>query len=373
MNVILLSVPLFFVLITVEVIADWRTKRGYYRLNDTINDLSMGILYEVAKLFLAILPLAIYAWIYRHARVWTVPATVWGWALAFVLWDFFYYWAHRAMHEVNFLWATHAPHHQSEEYNLSVALRQGVFQPFFSCFFYWPMAVVGVPVEMYLLVAGLNLVYQFWIHTRFVRSLGPLEYVFNSPSHHRVHHGKNPKYLDRNHAGVFIVWDRMFGTFQREEEEPVYGTVEPLASWNPAWGQVKYAAWLAQVGWSAPDRRDLVRVWFKPPGWLPAGVTSTGPAIGDPFPPRYDPPVPRAVAVRAVAEFVVVLALALGLLLFAPKLPALAQAVLSLHVLFGLVAVGAVLEQKPWARWFDPLRVVLLVLTLALGWASARS
>jgi len=147
---------------------------------------------------------------------------------------------------MNVGWATHIAHHQSEEYNLSVALRQGVFQGFFFNFFYLPLAFLGFPPVVYIVCSQINTIYQFWIHTRTVGKLGFLERFMHTPSHHRVHHGRDAKYIDRNHAGVFIIWDKMFGTFQEEEEEPNYGLVSPLQSWNPVWGQVHYFAKLAR-------------------------------------------------------------------------------------------------------------------------------
>ena len=133
------------------------------------------------------------------------------------------------------MWGSHIPHHQSEEYNLSVALRQGVFQGCFFWLFYLPLAFIGFPPALFILMASIDTLYQFWIHTRTIGKLGPLEWVLNTPSHHRVHHAKNPKYIDKNHAGILIIWDRLFGSFVPETEEPRYGIIKPLRSYNPLW------------------------------------------------------------------------------------------------------------------------------------------
>lgn len=157
-----------------------------------------------------------------------------SWAVVFVLVDLAYYWSHRFAHEVNILWAGHVVHHSSEEYNLPVALRQSSLHGLMSWIFYMPLAAIGVPWRMFVTCNAINLVYQFWIHTRAVGQMGSLtEAVMNTPSHHRVHHGVNPKYQDKSYAGVFIVFDRWFWSFQAEEEEPVYGITKPLQSWNP--------------------------------------------------------------------------------------------------------------------------------------------
>ena len=166
--------------------------------------------------------------------------------------DFCFYWFHRIAHEYAAPWATHVVHHQSEEYNLAVALRQSAFEGCFAWVFYLPLAVIGFPPIWYVSMKAINLLYQFWIHTEAIDRLGPLEWVMNTPSHHRVHHARNPKYLDKNYAGMFIIWDRMFGTFQPEEEQPVYGITKPLQSWNPLWANL--AAWveLFEDAWHAP-------------------------------------------------------------------------------------------------------------------------
>ena len=177
------------------------------------------------------------------------------WLGAFVLTDFAYYWAHRLSHEVNLLWIGHSVHHQSEDYNLGVALRQSVLQKVLLIWVYWPLAMLGFPPEMFLTSMAINLLYQFWIHTELIDRMGPLEWVLNTPSHHRVHHGRNPEYIDRNHAGVFIIWDRMFGTFQEEIVKPTYGVTRPTDSFNPVYAQWKPVADL----W-----RDLRAI----PGWL---------------------------------------------------------------------------------------------------------
>ncbi len=173
-------------------------------------------------------------------------------------------------------------HHSSEDYNLAVALRQGAFQGLFSWVFYLPLAFVGFPPSWFAAIMSFNLLYQFWIHTRTIKTLGPLEWVLNTPSHHRVHHARNPKYLDRNYAGTLIIWDRMFGTFQAEEEEPVYGLTKPLDSWNPLWANLHVWRDLFRDAWLAPRWIDKLRIWFMPQGWRPDGIA------GEPAGPRGD-------------------------------------------------------------------------------------
>src|SRR6185436_19175726 len=221
-------------------------------------DLSCGILSQISGIFSKLLAVGIYAWAWRHLAVqrWLPAVPAWAegapfaradafpWlavngpelaagVAAFLLVDLAYYCSHRTSHGVNLLWAGHVVHHSSEEYNLAVALRQSSLHGLFTWVFYLPLALAGIPPETYLVCYALNLVYQFWIHTQAVGRLGRLtELVMNTPSHHRVHHGRNPRYLDRNHAGVFIIWDRLFGTFEPETERVVYGLTKDIHTFN---------------------------------------------------------------------------------------------------------------------------------------------
>ena len=226
MDVVAASIPLFFGLIAVEFAVARVRGRRVYGLSDSISDLSLGILSQLTGLFITLLTYALFAWVSGNLAIqrflpvpaWpsgaplTSPAAFASWAVVFLLVDLCYYWSHRLSHRVHILWAGHVVHHSSEEYNLTVALRQSSLHGLFTWAFYMPLALLGVPWVMFAVCHGLNLIYQFWIHTREVGRLGPLEWFMNTPSHHRVHHGINPKYQDRNYAGVFIIWDRLFGT-----------------------------------------------------------------------------------------------------------------------------------------------------------------
>ncbi|RZK53157.1 MAG: sterol desaturase family protein, partial [Pedobacter sp.] len=220
---IALSVPVFFILIGIELAYSFYKKLGYYRLNDSISNLSQGIGQQVTGLFMKTALFFGYTYIFENWRLLTMPKNVWIWIALFIAVDFFYYWFHRMSHQVNALWAAHIVHHQSEDYNLTVALRQSWFQGWFSWVFYLPLAWLGFDPVMFLTLSAFNTLYQFWIHTQAIKSMGMLEHIINTPSHHRVHHGSNPKYIDKNHAGSLIIWDKMFGTFQKEEEQVYYG------------------------------------------------------------------------------------------------------------------------------------------------------
>ena len=184
---------------------------------------------------------------------WMLPIPV-VWLITFVAYDLCYYFSHRYGHEWRILWASHVAHHQSEAFNLSTALRQ-TSTGWLNAIFYLPLYLVGVPVELVISVGSLNLIYQFWVHTEYVGRLGILEYILVTPSNHRVHHAKNPMYIDKNYGGVFIVWDRVFGTFQDElDTEPCrYGITEQLNSWNPIWANMHIWLDTLKQSWHTPE------------------------------------------------------------------------------------------------------------------------
>jgi alkylglycerol monooxygenase len=343
------------------VLFAWREQKQYYRLNDSVNDLSCGILEQVAGAFLKTALFAGYLFVYERYRLFEIrSSSAVAWLFCWLGVDFFYYWFHRWSHEVNAGWAAHIVHHQSEEMNLAVALRQSVFQGALSWVFNLPLALVGFPPAMFLTVSAINTLYQFWIHTRAIGKLGPLEWVLNTPSHHRVHHGRNPKYIDRNHAGSLIVWDRMFGTFQEEEEEPVYGITRPLASWNPVWANFHYWAELWRTSRRATRLRDRFRIFWKPPGWKPAelGGYEPAPEVDAATYRKFDPPAPRSLRVYVFVHFVLVNLLASAFLYRqAGFTPALRWAVAGL-IVSALASLGGLLEARPWAFGLEIVRLI---------------
>jgi sterol desaturase/sphingolipid hydroxylase (fatty acid hydroxylase superfamily) len=272
-NLIAAAIPAFLMLIALEfVIARFRG-REVARFNDALTDISCGIGSEMAGLFLKAVVLAGYFFLYEHARLFTLSDYGWlEWGVAFVGVDFGYYCWHRCSHRVHFVWAGHVVHHQSQDYNLAVALRQAWFTSLTSWVFYLPLAIIGVSPEVFAINTAISLLYQFWIHTELIDRLGPLEWVFNTPSHHRVHHGVNPAYIDKNYAAILIIWDRMFSTFEEESEPVVYGTVKGFGSWNPVWANFEHWSYLIGEARQASSWRDRLWLWFAPPEWRPAGL-----------------------------------------------------------------------------------------------------
>lgn len=371
-NYVVLAIPVFFGLIALELLVARALERDYYSLADSLNDLSCGVVQQLVEVFAKTALFAGYVFVYGRWRLADVPMTAaWAWVACFLGVDFFYYWFHRVSHRVNAVWATHVVHHQSEEYNLSVALRQGAFQGWFSWAFYLPLALVGFPPLMFLTLSAIDTLYQFWIHTRAIGRLGPLEWVLNTPSHHRVHHACNPKYIDRNYAGTLIVWDRLFGTFKQEEDEPVYGITKPLRSWNPVWANLHVWVELVQKARRAGRLADRVRLFLRPPGWQPdeLGGYEPPPEVDRATYRKFATPVPRALAAYIVGQFVLALAGVNALLFKQADLPRTWLAAGAAAAVLSLVSLAGLFERKRWAWVLEHVRVPALLLPLA-AWTT---
>lgn len=365
-NYIALSVPIFFILIGIELAYTFYKKLKYYRLNDSISNLSQGIGSQLVGLFMKSVLFMGYLYIYEHWRLFEIANTIWTWIILFIGVDFFYYWFHRMSHQVNALWAAHIVHHQSEEYNLTVALRQSWFQGWFSWVFYLPLALVGFDPLIFLTLSSFNTLYQFWIHTRTIKSLGFLEYILNTPSHHRVHHGSNPKYIDKNHAGTLIIWDRLFGTFQKEEEEVYYGITKPLASWNPIWANLHYWQDLIETAKKSDSITDKIKVFLKPPGWFPEklGGFQSAPEIDVVNYRKFHTETAFKVMIYAVLLFLAALALGSYQLFYFDKLTLWPNILIAALSILSMLTCGALLEKKQWFVGVEWLRYFLGAFTL---------
>ena len=263
-DLIQLAIPAFILLMVVEAIADALMRRELYEPKDTAASLTMGIGNVVVGLVSKGMVFALFTWVHKFAAL-QIGYQWWAWVLAFFADDFSYYWFHRTSHECRFFWASHVVHHSSQHYNLSTALRQTWTGAFFGFVFWLWMPLVGFQPIMIFTMQAVSLLYQFWVHTEFVQRLGLLELVMNTPSHHRVHHATNPQYIDRNHAGILIIWDRMFGSFEPEVEHCTYGLTTNINSFNPL--RIAFHEWIAighDLRTARTWRERLVAVFGNP-------------------------------------------------------------------------------------------------------------
>ena len=275
MYLILWAIPIFWVTMFIE----WRLSQDHdvkgYELKDSATSLSMGMGNLLVLFFSKFVALAAFYAVYQF-RFFDMPVdTWWPWLLLIPAEDFCYYWFHRCGHVVRLFWAAHVNHHSSTHYNLSTALRQSWTGPFLTWIFWLPLPLLGFHPLLIILAQSISALYQYWLHTEIIDRMGVFGWVFNTPSHHRVHHGSNPQYLDRNYAGILIIWDRMFGTFEREEARPDYGLTQNIESHNPM--VVAFHEWRAM--WKdlrgAKTWRGRFGYLFAPPGWKEDGTGKT--------------------------------------------------------------------------------------------------
>ncbi len=279
-NLIAYAAPIFTFLIICEFLYGYFRNKNNYRLNDTFTSISLGMISRFPSYLKLGVQGLVYAWIYQSFNFGILNSyDPYVWVLAFVLYDLSYYWLHRCHHEIKILWASHVVHHHGEEFNLSTALRQTGTDFLFKWIFYCPLLLLGVPPEIFVTVAALNLIYQFWVHTEHIDRLGILDYILVTPSNHRIHHAQNKEYVDANYGGVFILWDRLFGTFidERKDLKPIYGTSKPLKSWNPFWANFEVWVEMIRDAWRTEKWSDKVRVFFSRPKWRPEDVTQKYP------------------------------------------------------------------------------------------------
>tara|TARA_A100000171_G_scaffold52317_1_gene70090 strand:- start:13416 stop:14654 length:1239 start_codon:yes stop_codon:yes gene_type:complete len=361
-----IAIPVYFLLIGIELIVHRVQAVKSYRLNDAITNINCGVTSQVTGAFLKVLSIGVYTLIFEKFRIIELPNTALVWIMAFIAYDFFYYWAHRMSHQVNLFWGGHSVHHQSEEYNLSVALRQSSTQTIWTFAFYIPMAIVGVHPILLVSVSGFNLLYQFWIHTESINKLPEwFEAVFNTPSHHRVHHARNPKYIDKNHAGTFIVWDKLFGTFKAEEERPVYGITKNLNSWNPIWANIAHYSDMWSDVKTIPKWSDKFRYVFEKPGWLPDYMGGyRAPEEVDLIKYRkFDTHTAAKLNVYVLVQYIILLAGTAMFLFNLDKMGTSDKLIFAGVIIYSVVSFGALFENRNWGFAMESLRLIFLALT----------
>lgn len=365
---ILIAIPFFLLSLLVEYWLGKRKQIQLYRLNDTVNNLLVGIGQQVCNLFNKAFLFGLFILIYSNFKLFEIPSAWWSVLLCVVLYDFIFYWAHRWGHEINLFWGAHVVHHQSEEYNLSVALRQSWFHNLLAFFLFLPLPLLGFPPLVFGVAAAIQTIGQFWIHTKLVSRLPKfLEYILNTPSHHRVHHSSNAQYLDKNYGGILIIWDRMFGTFKAEEQfEITYGITTQLKSWNPVWANFHYYIELWQKAKSFTSVTDKLKLIFARPGWLPATMNTN--VLQEESKPtvyvKYNSDVKTNLRWYAAIQFAVVLFGSVAFMYNFDTISTFYKFLFAATIFTSMLIIGGIFEQKKWIWIAEYFRLALVVLSL---------
>ncbi|MDP4548724.1 MULTISPECIES: sterol desaturase family protein [Marinobacter] len=373
-----LAIPLFMILMLAEYALLRLQGRSLHRFNDSVNSLSMGLLLLISDALLKAYTFAVFIWLWDNHRLFEFavndPIT---WVVFFLGVDFCYYWFHRVAHEINFLWGAHVGHHQGEEYNLTTALRQSAFQYAFSWLFYLPLALLGCPPVVFVMQFILLKMYQFWLHTQSIKRIPLIEGFMSTPSSHRVHHAKNPIYIDRNYGGTLVIWDRLFGTWQPElASDPChYGTTRPLDTLNPIKANLQHWSMLAKDSRTTARWQDKIMLWFRPTGWRPddcLAMDAADPGMqknGSADRPKYDPQTTWGKKAYVAFAMVVTFVVSTIFIFLSPQLSAMQLAAGVLLVVSGLVIANDLLEGHDRYRWIEWLRMPLMLLFAANLWS----
>ncbi len=375
MNFVPYAIPVFLLMIVLELGYGLLKGNNTYRVNDSINSLSMGLLSTVTKFVFLNIGALVFAQISREYAVWSFDINSLGhWLLAILLYDFLYYWFHRISHERQFFWGSHVVHHQSEDYNLSTALRQTSTSFATTWVFYIPCFFLGMPISMFVSIASAHLIYQFWVHTQHIPKLGIFEWFMVSPSNHRVHHAQNADYIDKNYGGLLIIWDRLFGTFKAEEEnqQAIYGIRVPLRSWNPIWGNLHIFAGMLRDIWHTQRWSDKFRVLWSKTGWHPEDMVERFPEKKSDLQQfeKYNPQRSSLVNGAIILQYLLLAALHFWSAGQSTLLSsALMWAVVLAQVAI-LLVIGAVLDGKAYAGSLEYARLLALSAILWISYSA---
>lgn len=381
-NITGLAVPLFLTLMLFEYILLRLRGKKLHRYNDNISSLSMGLMLLTSDALLKATTFGVFIYLYSEFRFFefsSKEAITWVVFLFGV--DLCYYWFHRCAHEFNILWGAHVGHHQGEEYNLTTSLRQSAFQYAFSWVFYLPLALLGCPPEVFLVQFALLKLYQFWLHTQLINKIPLVEGFLSTPSSHRVHHAKNPIYIDRNYGGTFVIWDRLFGTWQPELDDDVchYGTTRPLNTLSPIKANLQHWSMLLKDTINTKSYKDKVGLWFKPTGWRPEDCIAMDESTkghqmlqhdGCDERVKFDPKTTPAVNVYVGISFAVIMLLTVMFLFNSPILSALNLSAGVFSIVLGVTMLNRFLENKFQFWYIELIRWPVLI---AVFWSLATS
>uniref|UniRef100_A0A3P8RPK6 Alkylglycerol monooxygenase n=1 Tax=Amphiprion percula TaxID=161767 RepID=A0A3P8RPK6_AMPPE len=359
------ATPFFIGLMVLELLVGvLKTGGSVVTISDGLTSISAGMVSRLPMLLMRGCELSAYMYVWDHYHLVELPwDSAWTWWLTFLGVDFCYYWVHRFAHEVAVLWAAHQVHHSSEYYNLTTALRQSLTQQFTSWIFYMPLAL-ALPPSIFAVHIQLNLLYQFWIHTELIRDLGPLEWIFNTPKHHRVHHGRNLYCIDKNYGGMLIIWDRIFGTFASETDKVIYGLVFPIRRFEILHVQFHYYLYLWKKSKIYKTIIHKLATFFNGPSWKPGksrlGDHDDNPKVTGKEVP-HDPSWSMPLQVYVVIHFLLVLGTYHELIENKMMLSQLTVLGMTCYILLTLTSLGFIIDQRPRAASLEMLRCVIMV------------
>ena len=364
------AVPVFFLMIGIEFIFGVIKGTNNYRLNDSIAAISLGLISRLPPLLNLGIQGVVWTYVATNLNMSLMPKDSWvTWVIAFLFYDLCYYWMHRMSHEVKVLWASHVVHHQGEEFNLSTALRQTSSGWLWKWIFYIPMFMVGIPGEVFFTVAAINLLYQFWVHTEHIKTLGALELIFITPSNHRIHHAQNPEYIDANYGGVFIIWDRIFGTYipERDDLKPIYGTVKPLRSWNPIWSNLEIYHQMIRDTIHTKTLKNKIKVWFSSTRWRPEDVYEKFPHVTNDLEDfeKYDPDANRTTKFFTSVQFIINSSISTIIIFTIADQPYLQSCMLAIMLVASTTLVTSIIENKKWGYQSELARSIFTILLFA--------
>ena len=364
------AVPVFFLMIGIEFIFGVIKGTNNYRLNDSIAAISLGLISRLPPLLNLGIQGVVWTYVATNLNMSLMPKDSWvTWVIAFLFYDLCYYWMHRMSHEVKVLWASHVVHHQGEEFNLSTALRQTSSGWLWKWIFYTPMFMVGIPGEVFFTVAAINLLYQFWVHTEHIKTLGALELIFITPSNHRIHHAQNPEYIDANYGGVFIIWDRIFGTYipERDDLKPIYGTVKPLRSWNPIWSNLEIYHQMIRDTIHTKTLKNKIKVWFSSTRWRPEDVYEKFPHVTNDLEDfeKYDPDANRTTKFFTSVQFIINSSISTIIIFTIADQSYLQSCMLAIMLVASTTLVTSIIENKKWGYQSELARSIFTILLFA--------
>ena len=378
MDIVSYATPFFLLAIVLELGWGFFRKNNTYRLNDSVNSLSLGMLSTLAKLAFISIGALVFA---RVENQWALFAfdqeSAVHWVIALLFYDICYYWFHRISHERQIFWGSHVVHHQSEDYNLSTALRQTSTGIFITWIFFIPCFLLGIPLYMYVTIASGHLVYQFWIHTQHIPKLGFLEWFLITPSNHRVHHAQNPQYVDKNYGGLLIIWDRLFGTFAEEDdnEKVIYGLRTPLKSWNPLWANIHIFSSMVSDATKTENIRDKVAVLWSRTGSRPADVAKKYPVEKtnlDNF-RKYNPQLTTVSTVAVVLHYMLLLVYFLWFTALVPEMSYLARCANMVILTFSAVTIGTIIDQHSKMMLVECTRLLIIGVIIVTAYSAGNT